>query len=110
MAREILLAGRTFKVRGLKRKEVKQLRRDGFNLLDLNLAQADDVLDRVFEMVFPEAEFARIDELLNRDCLGLWNAILIETYGSPEEEKNSSRSGNGTPTRTANEEPKPASA
>lgn len=87
--REIEINGRTFKVRSLKRKEIKALRKQGFILIDLKPENAEEAQDKVFEMVFGPDDIAAIDEMDNRDVMILWRAILAETYGAPEEEKNS---------------------
>jgi len=99
--REVTFGGQTFEVRALKRREVKQLKKDGFNLNFITPEQADDCMDRVFEMVFSMAELAAVDDLDQHEAIKLWNAVLRETYGAEDEEKNSLASGNGSPTKTA---------
>lgn len=87
--REIKVSDQLFEIRPLKRKEVKQLRRDGFNLANLDPESGEEAMDRVFDMVFTPDQLALIDDLDNPDALKLWGAVLAETYGSPAEEKNS---------------------
>lgn len=87
--RTVIIDGRSFEVRGLKRKQVKQLKRDGFNLTDLKPETADDAMDAVFAATFGDADLSAIDEMRNGDALRLWTAILKETFGAPDEEKNS---------------------
>lgn len=86
--REIKVGGTAYQVRGLKRKEVKALKRKGFNLAALDRANADDAMDLVFEIVFDEAVIREIDELDQAEALRLWEGVLKETYGAPGEEKN----------------------
>ena len=87
--REVTINGKLFQVRGLKRKEVKQLRKEGLPLMNLQPENAEEAQDRVFEMVFNEGELAIIDEMDNKDALRLWQEILAETYGVGDETKNS---------------------
>ena len=49
-------------------------------------------------MVFDSAAVAWIDSQENRVGMKLWEAVLKETFGAEDEEKNLSRSGNGTQT------------
>ena len=86
--REIMLGDYTFKVRSLKRKEVKQLKKDGFNLADLAPQNADDAMDRAFELAFSPEEVTLIDDLSNSEALAIWVALIKETFGAADEEKN----------------------
>jgi hypothetical protein len=86
--REIIIDDRPFNIRGLKRGEIKALKKEGFNLIDLKIEQADDAMDKVFELVFASHEITLIDDMANKDAMKLWTAILKETYGAPDEEKN----------------------
>lgn len=97
--REIKKGDTTFKVRGLTRGEVKQLRADGYNLANLTLDQAEEAVDAAFDLVFSENEIRIIDALPNRDAMEIWRAVLAETYGSGDEEKNLPTSGTGTQTQ-----------
>ncbi|BBO92051.1 hypothetical protein [Desulfosarcina ovata] len=87
--RTVTLGSNDFDVRPLKRKEVKQLRKDGITLVNLDPAKGEEAMDRVFDMVFTPDQIAVIDELDNPDALKLWSAVLKETYGAQDEEKNS---------------------
>ena len=98
--REIEVNGRAFEVRGLTRGEIKNLRKDGINLLNLSVDDADAAIDLVFDMVFDQETLQIIDALEYRVSMKLWQEVLIETYGSPDEEKNLLRSGGGTQTGT----------
>jgi len=87
--RESIYEGRTFEVRALKRKEVKELKKDGFVISNLNPENADDCLDRVFTMVFTAEDIEAIDNMPNHVAIRLWQDILKETYGARDEEKTS---------------------
>jgi hypothetical protein len=87
--RESHYEGRTFEVRALKRKEVKELKKAGFVISNLNPENADDCLDRVFSMVFSPEDIEYIDNMPNHKAIALWRDILKETYGAKDEEKNS---------------------
>lgn len=94
-------SGRQFNVRGLTRREVRQLRDEHFiSLTSITAENADQALDKVLETVLTEHELHELDELPYRVCMDIWTAVLAETYGSRDEEKNSSRSGAGTQTAT----------
>ncbi len=86
--RTVEIDGQAFEVRGLKRKEVKQLKREGIILVNLDPEMGEDAMDKVFDMVFTTDQIEEIDELQNADALQIWSAILLETYGAPGEEKN----------------------
>jgi len=90
----------SFDVRPLKRGEVKKLKADGLDINNLTPENADDCLDRVFDMIFDDRDIERIDELPNPDALTIWRAILKESFGSKEEEKNLKRSGVGEQTKS----------
>ncbi len=96
--RTVTIDGQDFEIRPLKRKEIKQLKANGFNLAALKAEKADDAMEAVFEMVFDVDERRAIDEMIQSQALKLWKAVLMETYGSGDEEKNSSRSGTGSRT------------
>ena len=86
--REVEINGRKFQVRGLKRKEIRALREQGFVLLALKGEDLDAAQDATFEIVFGPEDLAAIDEMDNRDALKLWDAILRETYPAADEIKN----------------------
>lgn len=96
--RTVTIDGKDFQIRPLKRKEIKKLKADGFNLAALKAEKADDAMEAVFEMVFDVDERRAIDEITQPQALRLWKSVLMETYGSGDEEKNSSRSGSGSRT------------
>ena len=87
--RTVEIEGRAWEVRGLKRKQVKELKKGGINLADLAPGKADEAMDAVFAKTFSAEDVALIDEMLNADAMRLWVAIIRETFGATEEEKNS---------------------
>ena len=60
---------------------------------------ADDALHIVFEEVLGKKKAeAILEDGLNVDVLAIYNGIMKESFGVPDEEKNLSRSGPGTAT------------
>lgn len=96
--REITKSDTTFRVRGLTRGELKELRAEGYNLSALTLDIAEEAVDRTFQKVFTVEEIRILDALPNTDNMEIWRALLDETYGSKGEEKNLQPSGAGTQT------------
>ena len=82
-------SGRQFNVRGLTRREVKSLaNEDGINLTNITADNAEKALDRVLEIVLTEHELHELDDMPYRVSMNIWTAVLSETYGSRDEEKN----------------------
>lgn len=79
-------------VRPLKRKEIKELRKKGINLLSIQNIEGekvDEVIDVVLDLVFPSKEEQKeLDELPYSECMNLWRKIIEKTFGSEEVEKN----------------------
>lgn len=86
--RTITINNKEFDIRSLSRGELKELRHRGFNILALTAENLDDGIDAVFEMMFEPEEIAAIDAMENKQAGQLWAAIIAETYGAPDEEKN----------------------
>ena len=86
--------GKSFEIRGLKRGEIKMLRKKGFNLAKIDAAEMDIAADEIVAIVLGEAVSAA-DELQNSDYIKMVRDILEATYGSPESEKNLPTSGDG---------------
>jgi hypothetical protein len=92
-----------FKVRGLTRKECRELREYGFfnsyyfpPMNDLN--KCDEGIENVMDLC---VEDKIPDDISNKKYLDIFQkGILIETYGSKDEEKNLKTSGNGTQTNS----------
>jgi len=96
--REIKIADKALSIRGLKRTEIKKLKEKGFNIENIESHQVDDLFDMVFPMLFSKEENDLIDDSVYRVSIQVWKAILAETFGAGDEEKNSSASGNGSQT------------
>jgi hypothetical protein len=79
-----------FETRSLKRKEVKALKKQGYNMGALSAEQVDDFMDLVFAVVFTPEQLALIDDLPQSECMRILNRILADTNGSvqPDEAKN----------------------
>ena len=79
-----------FEVRGLKRKEIKALRRDGFTLETLaqleDHEKRDEGWDRVFELATTGCD---PDELTQHGALQLWAAVVEATYAGDKVKKKS---------------------
>ncbi len=82
-------SGRIFNIRGLTRREVKRLaHEDQINLLKIDSDNAEQALDRVLNMVLTKHDLHELDDLPYRVSLDIWSAVLAETFGSRDEEKN----------------------
>lgn len=71
--------------KGLTRGQVKALRAVGMDLANLKSEQAEDVVDRVLAMVYPEEVICEIDCEPNRAALVLFARIIELTYGPGED-------------------------
>jgi len=94
------------KIRGLTRREVKDLKPFGFYLsfysppLD-DPAKVDEGVEKVLEMCVQDPEaFAKLEDQEHNKSTQVFSAICKETYGARDEEKNSSTSGTGSQTET----------
>jgi len=96
--REIKVVGRTFKIRSLTYGETKELRKQGYGAAELKRETADAAMDAYFRLVFTQEEIGRIETYDHLDAVELFKGIMAETYGSRDEEKNLSASGNGSQT------------
>ena len=88
--RTITLSGQDFIVNPLKGKDIKALKAQGFDLMGGGYSISEG-MDAVFATaVFTVAGFdaAQTDELPFPDILALHKAIVNETFGVAEEEKN----------------------
>lgn len=99
MARGVEVAGKVMSVRGLKRKEIKVLKKKGFYLNNLKIEQIDDALDLVFGMLFSKKDIELIEDSTYAVGNRVWMAILKETFGAEDEEKNLPKSGTGSQTK-----------
>jgi hypothetical protein len=90
------------KIRALKRKEIRALGHCGYSALGCNpqIETAKDCVDMALEMVLTDDEQLFLDECENDQAVKCWRALLKETYGSKDEEKNLSATGSGTTTES----------
>ena len=98
MAREVKVGNKEITIRSLTRKEVKALKKKGFDIGSLKREQVDDLLDEVFPMILSPDEVNLVESSPYKVCIRVWTAVIKETYGAGDEEKNSSASGNGSQT------------
>jgi hypothetical protein len=88
--------GSALPVRPLTRAEVRELREA--KLYPLDPQNLDPCIDAVMRKILNPAELAVLDALPWADGTKYFHEVMRETFGSRDEEKNSSRSGAGTPT------------
>lgn len=86
---QISVGGRQIELRGLTRKEVKELAEDGLNLGALPRSLAEQAVDAVFKRVLSQDDMDYLDGLVNAEAVRVYRRIMDLTYGSGEEEKNS---------------------
>lgn len=84
--RTITLSGQSFTVHPLKGKDIRALKADGVDLMSGGYSLTEHM-----DKVFAKAGFTinDTDEMEFPDVLALHRAIVSETFGVPEEEKNS---------------------
>lgn len=95
---KIIIAGHKIRVRGLKIKELRSLREQGFNISNLKHEEVEEVFMLCLDMVLSKEDKKKIDNVVFKELWPLWKTINEETYGSVEEIKNSLGSGDGTQT------------
>jgi len=98
MSRKVKVGDNELSVRGLKRKEIKALKKKGYEIGKLKIEQVDDLIDEILPMIFNKKDVELIEDSPYKVSVQIWTAILKETYGSAGEEKNSSASGAGSQT------------
>ena len=91
---------RQVEIRALKRKEIRSLKDCGYNYLGCvpSLETAEEAIDKALGMVLSQNDLDFLDECDNQEAQRCWKELLKETYGSRDEEKNSSATTSGTPT------------
>ncbi len=111
--REIEIGGKKFQVRSLRLKERREQQLDqyGYGRFFYKVAQTpggepdqDKIeagMDKVLSIVFSKEDIDQIDMLGGQHGLNVAHrAIIDETYGVKDEEKNSSASGAGPQTKS----------
>jgi len=79
---EFTIGDQTFMVRGLKRKEVKALRKEGFPLESVGALEDVDKREEGLDRIIDLATNADPDEMTPGEALELWARIVEATYGS----------------------------
>ena len=95
--RTIKIPGRDIEVRGLKRKELKPLAQYGYHRSrfvpltgdDVPPESFDEAVDVILDKILTKEDLEALDDCEPRWTNEVWLGIIKETYGSPEEEKNS---------------------
>lgn len=88
MHKRIEIGGRTFEVRGLKRREVKALRAGGFRPGNVDAENADDYMDKVFELI--GCDLSEVDDLEYAEAMEIFKQVMEMTFIGEGERKNSS--------------------
>ncbi len=89
---KIDIPGGVLEIRGLKRKELKKLRKYGYKNTSFSPAEdvdLDEAIDKILELVLTKTELDLLDDAEPRHANEAWLAIIKETYGDPAAEKNS---------------------
>jgi len=85
----IISTGARINVRGLTRREVKNLADDdAINLYLIGPDKAQQAMDAVLELAVSEHDLAELDDLPNADAVKVYRGAMAETFGSRDEEKN----------------------
>lgn len=87
MHRRVEIGGKAFEIRGLKRREVKTLRAEGFRPGQLDAEKADDYMDRVFDLIGVAP--SEVDDLQYAEALELFRQVMEMTFLGEAERKNS---------------------
>ena len=92
--------GNSVDVRGLSRKEVREYKALGVDFSSLPRETADEVMDDVNARVLSEEQLAMLDGMEYKHSLAVFRGVMAETFGAPDEEKNSSATLSGSATKT----------
>jgi hypothetical protein len=89
--------GHEIEVRGLKRREIKPLKKYGYHRSRFvpvlndggDIDVMDEAVDAVLDKVLSKDDLNVLDDCEPRWTNEVWLAVIKETYGAPDEEKNS---------------------
>ena len=92
--RTVSIPDRDIEVRGLKRKEIKGLKEYGYHRSRFTPPAddpdaLDEAMDAVIDKVLTKDDLKALENCEPRWTSEVWLAIIKETYGSADEEKNS---------------------
>lgn len=89
---------RVLEIRGLTSNEIKRLRDKGFTSFGprLTLDNADEAIDCALATIATDADVEFLGECENKYTRNVWKALVKETWGDPDEEKNSDATTGGT--------------
>lgn len=94
MAREIKIDSESWQVRGLVFSEIRRLYEMGISFGELTPEKVDAAFIEVSKMIFDESDIERFDKVDYGEVANkIVRSVMAETYGSKDEEKNLSRSG-----------------
>ncbi len=85
---ESMKAGRDIPVRGLTRRELKEMKKKGLNPATLAAGKAEDAMDYVLALICTKDDLAYLDDQCNAEALAVYRRIMDLTYGRADEEKN----------------------
>ena len=101
--RTVMVEKREFEIRALTRGEIKGLKDLGYSYFGCvpSMENAIDAQDKCLETQLSDQDMKFLDSCPAKAGTKLWTEILKETYGSPDEEKNSQSTSDGSKTGTA---------
>lgn len=82
--------GGEWEIRGLKRREVKQLKSEGFDIKDHepDLEQIEQTAEKVLKIILTPEQFNLLDDLYDGEPIVLYTEVIKLTYPSGAEAKN----------------------
>ena len=87
--RQVTLSnGLVLEVRGLTRREVREMRGAGMDPGAITGEKAFEALEHVLGLTTTEAVREQLEDLPNADSMAIWRAVMKESFGSEDERKN----------------------
>ena len=86
----VKIDGHEIDVYPLNKGQIRQLKDYGFSFFVCRptLEQAHDAMDEAFKIALSESDQSFLDGRPVKDSMTVWKALLAETYGGGEDEKN----------------------
>lgn len=99
--KKIIIEGREFEIRALTRGEIKDLKDLGYSYFGCvpSMENAIESQDKCLGTQLSKEDLEFLDTCSARSGTELWTEILKETYGAPDEEKNSLSTSDGCRTK-----------